>query len=203
MRNSKLVKIITVILAASILVLAAFATSAFASGDGTGEPATARVQIVSKNAAYESKTQLVFAVKCDDLQENEEICLLFWENAPETEGKTAEDLYKTANYKKTAYEKGVSILEVEGCELIASKGIPASKICSDLYVLPIIRTVDDSGDAPVYTYEKAAELFTYSVEDYANEKLADASITDAQNRLYRNLINYGKVCAEFFGASEN
>ncbi len=200
MRNSRFVKIITVILAVVLLASLAFAVSALANGEGeSGEPA--RVTVVSKNASYESKTHLVFALKCDDLGANEEIVLLFWNTDPAAAGKSAEELYQSAAYRKTAYEKNASVLGVDGCELISSNGIAACNINSDIYVLPIIRAVDDSGETPVYTYTKGADLFTYSVKAYAEERLTDTDNTDAQNRLYNNLIEYGNAAEKLFSAN--
>ncbi len=200
MRNSRFVKIITVILAVVLLASLAFAVSALANGEGeSGEPA--RVTVVSKNASYESKTHLVFALKCDDLGANEEIVLLFWNTDPAAAGKSAEELYQSAAYRKTAYEKNASVLGVDGCELIFSNGIAACNINSDIYVLPIIRAVDDSGETPVYTYTKGADLFTYSVKAYAEERLTDTDNTDAQNRLYNNLIEYGNAAEKLFSAN--
>ncbi len=200
MRNSKLMKIITVILSVTILVLAAIAVSAVA--DGTGAPIDARVTVVSKNAAYESKTQLVFAVKCDDLKENEEIYLLFWDSDPGVEGKTAKELFDSASYRKTAYEKGASVVGVDGCELISSKGIPASKINSDVYILPVIRAVDTEAQPDEYSYTVGADLFTYSVKAYAEERLADReNITGEQEELYRNIIRYGNAAEKIFSVS--
>lgn len=195
MRNSRLTKIISALLVASVMLACAFAVSVFAGGDGATE---ARVAVVSKNVAFEARTELVFAVTCDDLQENEEVYLLFWETAPDLT-LSAEDLYKKAAYRKTAYASGVTVGEVENCMLIASNGIAASKINSDLYILPVIKATDDSGDAPVYTYTLGGEMFEYSVRDYAEEKLLDADITDAQYDLCENIKKYGDAAAKLFG----
>lgn len=196
MRNSKLTKIISVILAATLMLALAFAVSAFADGD---EPAgEARVTVVSKNVNFDARTSLVFALECDDLQENEEVYLLFWSASPDLT-KSAEELYKTADYRKTAYETGVTVGEVENCMLVASNGIAASNINNDIFVLPLIKTIDDSGDAPAYTYAVAGDLLEYSVRDYAEEKLLDPDITGAQYDLCENIKKYGDAAANVFG----
>ena len=207
MRNSKFMKIITVILALSLLAASAFALSALANEQTEGEDqigagdavvAPDRVTVVSKNAAYSARTELVFAVKCDDLAENEEIYLLFFKSAPEIEGKTAEELYKSAYYRKTAYKKGETVLGVEGCELIASKGIAASEINDSLYVLPVIKTTEITGEDIAFTYEIGGELLEYSVRAYAEEKLLDETSTEEQKNLYNAIIAYGDAADKIF-----
>ncbi len=199
MRNSKLVKIITVILTFCCL-FSVFATMMIGAAEagGAGDPVSERVTVVSKNAAYDTKTQLVFALKCDDLAENEELYLLFWDKDPEAEGKTAEELYKSASYRKTAYEEGAEVLGVEGCSLVASKGIAADKINTVFYVMPVIKAVSENSGVTEFTYEKGAELFTYSVKQYAEEKLLDPEITEAQQTLCESLKKYGAVAEEYF-----
>ena len=194
MRNSKLTKIISVMLACVVMLACAFAVSVFADGDDATE---ARVTVVSKNVAFEARTELHFAVKCDDLQENEELYLLFWETAPDAT-LTAEELYKNASYRKTAYAEGQTIQDVENCMIFASNGIVASKINSDIYVLPVIKSVDDSGDAPVFAYEIGGELLEYSVRDYAEEKLLDEERTAAQEALCNSIMAYGDAAAKIF-----
>jgi hypothetical protein len=194
MRNSKLTKIISVMLACVVMLACAFAVSVFADGD---DPAPARVTVVSKNVAFEARTEIHFAVKCDDLQENEELYLLFWETAPDLT-LSSEELYKGASYRKIAYAEGQTVKDVEGCMLFASNGIAASKINSDIYVLPVIKSVDDSGDAPAFTYEVGGELLEYSVRDYAEEKLLDVERTAAQEALCNSIKVYGDAAAKIF-----
>ena len=195
MRKSRFTKIITVILAMVLLACSAVAVSAFA--EETNEDY--RVTVVSKNVCYDARMELVFALTCDGLAENEEVYLLFWENAPDLT-KSASELYASALYRKTAASVGETVQEVTDCMIFESEGIAASKLNDDLYVLPVIKAVDTTGDEVAYTYEIGAELLTYSVKSYAEEKLAEDYLPDVQYRLYNNLLAYAQAADAKFDA---
>ena len=196
MRNSRLTKIVTVILASVLLCCSFLMIGAAAETSVADEN---RVTVVSKNVSYEARMELVFALTCDDLAENEEVVLLFWETAPDL-SMSAEELYKSALYRKYAFADEQTVLDYENCYLYKSNGIAADKLCDDIYVLPVIKAVDASGDAPAITYEKGADLINYSVKTYAETKLAEPGMaTDViHHALYTNLLRYAEAASKVF-----
>ena len=67
MRNSRLTKIVTVILAMVVLVMSFAAVSAVAENAGDDY----RVTVVSNNVSYDARMEIIYALKCDDLAEGE------------------------------------------------------------------------------------------------------------------------------------
>ena len=200
MRNSRLTKIVTVILAAVLLVCSVAAISVAAEGANESY----RVTVVSNNVSYDARMEIIYALKCDDLAENEELCLLFWETAPDVANLTAEELYESAAYRKTAFSEGETVLEVENCMLFGTNGIAASKIADTVYALPVIKSVTVSEGTPTFTYEIGAELIEYSIVDYAQEMLdadgVDIFLTNEQCNLYNALIDYANAAKKLFSA---
>ena len=199
MRNSRLTKIVTVILAMVLLVMTAAAISVAAEGNGDEY----RVTVVSNNVSYDARMEIIYALKCDDLAEGEEVYLLFWDEMPDL-NMSAEELYNSALYRKTAFSENETVLTVEGCDLYASEGIAASELSDAVYALPVIRAIDVSGDAPAFTYEIGAELIEYSITEYAQEMLAadgeTVFLTNEQAELFENLIKYADAAKQLFQA---
>ena len=200
MRNSRLTKIVTVILAAVLLVCSVAAVSVAAEGSGEDY----RVAVVSNNVSYDARMEIVYALKCDDLAENEEVYLLFWDKAPDVANMSAAELYASALYRKTAFSENETVLDVEGCDLFVSDGIAASELGDTVYALPVIKSVDVTGDVPAFTYEIGAELIEYSIVDYAQEMLAADGVTiflsEEQLDLFNSLLKYAEAAKSFFAA---
>ena len=162
-----------------------------------------RVTVVSNNVSYDARMEIIYALKCDDLAEGEEVYLLFWDQMPDMT-KSAEELYASALYRKTAFAENETVLTVDGCDLFASEGIAASKLSDKVYALPVIRALDVSADTPAFTYEVGSELIEYSVTDYADEMLdADGDtifLTNEQANLFESLIKYAEAAKKIFPA---
>ena len=118
--------------------------------------------------------------------------------------KSAEELYASALYRKTAFAENETVLTVEGCDLFASEGIAASKLSDKVYALPVIRTLDTSTGAPAFAYEIGSELIEYSITDYAQEMLdADGVsifLSNEQDALFNSLIKYAEAAKKLFSA---
>ena len=183
MRNSRLTKIVTVILAAVLLVCSVAAISVAAEGADESY----RVAVVSNNVSYDARMEIIYALKCDDLA-----------------NLTAEELYESAAYRKTAFSEGETVLEVENCMLFGTNGIAASKIADTVYALPVIKSVTVSEGTPTFTYEIGAELIEYSIVDYAQEMLdadgVDIYLTNEQYNLFNALIDYANAAKKLFSA---
>ena len=200
MRNMKFTKLLSVILAA-VLLLGSFASVlSFAEDDAADEPvqeeAAVGVEIISKNLNYASRTEIVYAVEANGVKKTDSVVMLFWNEAQAEDGYT----YEKALYRKSFYGRD-TIMEVEGCYLFSSRGIAPKDINSSIYARPVIRHVDIvDGEAVVtYTY---GDVLKYNVGMYAAEKLAETDNSEAQNKLYTGLIEYAEAAGAKFGASE-
>jgi hypothetical protein len=200
MRNSRFTKIVTVLLAMVLLVMSMAVVSAVAEGAEDDY----RVTVVSNNVSYDARMEIIYALKCDDLADNEELCLLFYTAAPDVAGKSAEELYASAAYRKTAFSKGETVRDVEDCMLFGSNGIAASKLEDTVYALPVIRSYEVVNEDVAYTYTVGAELIEYSVVDYAEEMLAADGVTifltNEQANLFNSLIKYAAAAKKLFAA---
>ena len=198
MRNSRFTKIVTVLLVMVLLVMSMAVVSAVAEGAEDDY----RVTVVSNNVSYDARMEVIYALKCDDLADNEELCLLFYTAAPDVVNKSAAELYASAAYRKTAFSEGETVLDVEDCMLFGSNGIAASKLDETVYALPVIRAYEVVDEAPVYTYTVGAELIEYSVVAYAEEMLAADGVTifltNEQANLFDALIKYAAAAKQVF-----
>ena len=200
MRNMKFTKLLSVILAA-VLLLGSFASVlSFAEDDVADEPvqeeAAVGVEIISKNLNYASRTEIVYAVEANGVKKTDSVVMLFWNEAQAEDGYT----YEKALYRKSFYGRD-TIIDVEGCYLFSSRGIAPKEINDSIYARPVIRHVDIvDGEAVVtYTY---GDVLKYNVGMYAAEKLAETDNSAAQNKLYTGLIEYAEAAGAKFGASE-
>ena len=200
MRNSRFTKIVTVLLAVVLLVMSAVAISVVAEDAGEDY----RVSVISNNVSYDARMEIIYALKCDDLAENEELYLLFWTEAPDVANMSAKELYDSALYRKTAFSENETVGDVDGCLLFASNGIAASDIADTVYALPVIKTIDTVDGVPAFDYVIGAELNEYSIVDYADEMLAADGVTifltNEQANLFEALKKYALAAKNFFSA---
>ena len=155
-------KIFGLILALALLVCSVVALSASAEDS---------LAIEYANVAYNKMTQLAFTIKGTPA-EGAEVGLAYWGY-----DVTAE---KTIDNATVTFESGV----LEGKTYWLTPGIPASKMSSKITIAPV--TKDANGNVAI-----AGALFEYSIYDYVNDRLSDDNVTDAQMKLYTNLVKYG------------
>ena len=191
MRKTKAMKIISVILAAILVIGSIVAVSVSAS-----DPAPAdRVEITAKGLDFAEETKLVYTLGInEELLENERLYLLFWSAHPDEEGvKTAEELYKSALHRAVPYVSGEALLA-------DSMGIKAGDITSKVYSCPVIKTAADDG---TYTYATAGAISESGVADVASELLQSASLSAAEKALYEATVKYGEMADKLFAGELN
>ena len=125
--NKKLMKVITLILTCLLLVGAAVGITVAAED---AEAATPSVEIAKKNVSYDSKAQILYAVKA--------------ENVPE--GATVQMLFGTAAQTAAVGEVAVGAKDANGTyngmPVFFSAGIAAKDYRMDLYAAPVIVDAD-------------------------------------------------------------
>ena len=161
MKNSRLTKILALLLCLVLVIGAVVAIVVLADEDQSGAiKTTDKVGIAAVNLDFGEKHQMVYAVRADEeyLAETDGmLCLLFWDHDPEADGeKSAWDLYKSAQDRKFTETK----MEVNGeeCYVFTSSGVAVSDLGAPIYVLPVVRHVSMSEtDDGEYNYS-----FTYT-----------------------------------------
>ena len=130
------------------------------------------VSIESTNVAYADYLHLMFAVKAENV-ENEQVDLLVWDSLQENY------IYGSETYKAGYYNNE----EVNGadCLVYYSNGIAVKKISEELYVRAHVKV--DGVD--YYSDVKKASILIYLYE-----QLNKDSISDDQRALYQSLLDY-------------
>ena len=197
MRNSKFTKLLSVILAA-VLLFGTFASLLSSAEEVTGDTASETtetvksVKIISKNLNYASRTEIVYAVKAENVEKNDSVVMLFWDE------EQTEYTYQNALYRKSFYGQG-AVQDVEGCYFFASRGIAPKNINDSVYCAPAIRHVDVVDGEGVVSYT-IGDVLEYNVGMYAAEKLSERDNTESQNKLYESLLSYSEAAGAKFGA---
>ncbi|MBQ8322073.1 MAG: hypothetical protein IJX92_06885 [Clostridia bacterium] len=190
MKNTKISRVIAMVLAMVLVVCSAAMVYASATETAPAGEVTDKIQVVSKNANYQARTELMYAVTVDTeallMDRNDTVYMLFWNSE-----QTGEDAYTfgTANYR--VYSKDTEEVGHYGeCYVFSSDGINACDISKPLYARPAVKYIDivDGNIEVRYVY---GELIEYSIADYAEEMLAKSDITEAQRNLYTDLLTYG------------
>lgn len=191
MKKTKLFRIVTALLTLVLVFGAAFGVSALAN-----EENEASATIISKNVDYRAELSLVFAVEAANLQDGDEVYLLVWA-AERGDGNytAANAAYRQESYA-TAEEK---INGVSNALLFKTHKIPVDDLQKDFYIRTYIKRANGE--------EVYGELVTYSVEDYALQRLSEENVTEAQAELYYNVLRYAlaanSVLPEDSSAVEN
>lgn len=191
MRKTKAMKIISVILAAILVVGSIVAVSVSAS-----DPAPAdRVEITAKGLDFSEEIKLVCTLGVnEELLDSESLYLLFWSAHPDEEGvKTAEELYRSALHRAVPYASGEVLLA-------DSMGITADNITSKIYSCPVVKTAADDG---TYTYAFAGAIAESCVASVAGELLESASLSATEKALYEATVTYGEMADKLFAGELN
>ena len=165
--------VLRALLAAALLICATLALATSASAEATAESA---LSIEYANVAYQAKTRLAFTLK-GTVAEGDTAGIAVWENGFAGE-KTAEN----ASY--FSFEADT----LDGKTFYLTDGIAADDMSYRISVAPCVKNSEG-----IVTL--AGEAIEYSIYDYVKDRLDDEGVTDAQMKLYSNLVYYGN-CAE-------
>ena len=147
-----------------------------------GSQGAATIEIVSKNLSYADSVYILYAVNWDGFDESQnEVKMLFWNEAQtEYTVETAQSV-KTAKYTTTLGEKE--------CIVFYSDGVAAKEMNDILYC----RAYAEIDGTTVYS-----EVEKYSVVDYVYEKRAEGNLTDEQTAVFADMLDYGSSAQRLF-----
>ena len=164
MKNTKLTKIITLVLSCLLLIGAAIGISVSAAD----EPA---VSIKAKNIAYEGAIKVLYAVDADNVPEGAEVKMYFYTDA---EGDVA--------YEKAAHAEDTVIGE-ETYKTFFSEGIAPKSMRTPIYAKAVI--VDAEGNVLAESALEEYSIYTYAINRFLKNPTPD------QFALYAATLNYG------------
>jgi len=165
--------VLRALLVAALLICATLALATSASAEATAESA---LSIEYANVAYQAKTRLAFTLK-GTVAEGDTAGIAVWEN-----GFTGEKTAENASY--FSFEADT----LDGKTFYLTDGIAADDMSYRISVAPCVKNSEG-----IVTL--AGEAIEYSIYDYVKDRLDDEGVTDAQMKLYSNLVYYGN-CAE-------
>lgn len=160
----KSIKLLTLALSLALLVGAAFAFSVSAEEE-------TKPEIISQNVAYQGDFGLMYAVKADTAVAPVDL-YLYYENP--TDSSVAAKKY-TATTPEDIKVDG----ETVSCYVFTTEGVSAKDMIDNFYVQAV-----DANKAK-------SDVRRYSVGEYFYERLADPTITAAQETLYRKSLEFG------------
>ena len=166
MKNSKTLKLFSLIFAVALIFGAAFCISA--SAEDSAEPS---VEIIAKNMSYGANFYIAYAVEGTNLSEGAEIGVHLYAEDPSV---NAEADYMEAEKSTKTYN---------GNPVFYSYAYPAHKAAEYVYAVPYVKNTDIVG-----------AVVRYSPLQYVKERLFEdtASLTEAQKALYEEFIVFGE-----------
>ena len=177
MEKTRIIKLSSLLVACALLVSAMVGVGV--SADSTPE-ITETASIVSVNVEYREYLHLAFEVACDSVPEGAEVGIMVWSAGAKT--------YTSGNSLWESYELKD---DGAGTDYYASQSIAAKNIGTEYQVAVVAK------DADGVTLLSAPAL--YSIENWAETKLADPNTTDAARiNLYNKVIAYGKAASGLF-----
>ena len=171
MKNTKLTKIITLVLSCLLLIGAVIGISVSAAD----EPA---VSIKAKNIAYEGAIKVLYAVDADNVPEGAEVKMYFYTDA---EGDVA--------YEKAAHAEDTVIGE-ETYKTFFSEGIAPKSMRTPIYAKAVI--VDAEGNVLAESALEEYSIYTYAINRFLKNPTPD------QFALYAATLNYGASVQKIF-----
>lgn len=162
----KSIKLLTLALSLALIIGAAFAFSASAEEE-------TKPEIISQNVAYQGDFGLMYAVKADTAVAPVDL-YLYYENP--TDSSVAAKKY-TATTPEDIKVDG----ETVSCYVFTTEGVSAKDMIDNFYVQAV-----DANKAK-------SDVRRYSVGEYFYERLADPTITAAQENLYRKSLDFGEA----------
>lgn len=164
MKNTKLIKIVTLVLSCLLLVGAVIGISVSAANDP-------EVTIKAKNISYEGAIKVLYAVDAQNVPEGAEVKMYFY---------TAKD--GEVAYEKVAHSEDITIGDAT-YKTFFSNGIAPKNMRTPIYAKAVI--VDAEGE--ILAESAVAE---YSIWQYATNRFAK-NPTEDQLFLYTAMLDYG------------
>ncbi len=191
MKNRKFARAITLVLSCLLLVGAALGISAIAAPSGASA-----VEIAYKNVSYTGAPRLVLYTDTDKpLAANQEVKVLFWNEAPES------GVYNelTADYARNA--ESTVIIDGKQHKAFIADGVAPSELRKTIYIRPAIVEIDGEGKEKVTAL---GELEEYSIFDYAVDMFASrAGATVDQYAMYSQLLDYAAAIQKVLFTNED
>ena len=135
-------------------------------------------EVIAKNVSYEAELSLVFAVDSTNVEAGDTVYLLVY-NYEKANGDYTVD---NADQVKESFE--TANYEING--KVSALLFKTDKIAADnLQYKFYFRTCIVRGETEIY-----GEVFTYSVDEYAMQRLSEENVTADQAELYYNVLRY-------------
>ena len=173
MKNTKALKIFTIILSVALLVIGAVATTVSAEEAA----ATPNVEIVSKNLSYTSNISIMFAVKAENV--TEDVKLNVYAEDPRDKELTPVIVEPTYTPENSEAKVGYA-----NAYIFFTEGIPAKAIEREIYVQAVVGEVK-------------SEVERYSIVEYCHEMIAKESTDAEDDAKYMTVIEYGAAIQSF------
>ncbi|MBQ7356833.1 MAG: hypothetical protein IJW66_05470 [Clostridia bacterium] len=167
MKNTKTLKIFSIILSVALLVIGAVAITASATETET------TVEITSKNLSYDSNISIMFAVKVENQGENSVLLNVYTKDPQDDQTLTPVTVEPTYTPENSEEKVGYA-----DAYIFFTEGIPAKALETQIYAQAVV------GDA-------VSEVERYSIVEYCHEMNAKNDTT-----LYSNIITYGATVQE-------
>ena len=172
MKKTRFMRTLALLLAFVLVLGMAVGVSAATTAD-TGSAA-----VIAKNVSYEAELSLVFAVDPTNVEAGDTVYLLVY-NYENANGDYTLD---NADQVQESFETAAyAINGVASALLFKTDKIAVDNFQHKFY----IRTCIVRGENKIYS-----EVFTYSVEDYALQRLSESDVTADQAELYYNVLRY-------------
>lgn len=156
-----------------ICALAFFAAAVFCTlSVFAGADGDADARISKVNVEYRDKLHLAFRIETDG----------------ELDGTLGIGVY---DGDTRIYESFTEKVDEGGAVYFAGHGVAASEITTEYKYIVLLKAEDG-------TVSEISEPLFYSVATYAEKRLTDSGVTEAQANLYRKLIAYGEAADEIF-----
>ena len=137
-----------------------------------GADGDAGARISKVNVEYREKLHLAFRIEADG----------------DLDGTLGIGVY---DGEERIYESFTEKMDEGGAVYYAGHGVAAAQITTEYKYVVLLKAADG-------TVSEISEPLSYSVATYAEKRLTDAGITEAQANLYRKLIAYGEAADEIF-----
>ncbi len=176
--KSKKLRILSVIVAALLLVGAAVGISALAEDNAP------TVEIYKKNISYDDAIQIAYALDAKNLQEGQKVQILFGEAEFEIgEATNVKDVAGVSYIKGQTKEENKMVVDNVTYPVIFSNGINAANMTTSVYAIPVV--TNESGDIVA-----SGAMLEYSPYEFSLSRF-DKNPTEAQKALYKAFLDYG------------
>ncbi len=192
MKNSKFVKIISLLLSCLFIMAAFSGVLSFAEGEeGGADAAAATVSIKYKNVSYDDSIRLVYYVESAGLADGQSVKMIL-SDSPIEAVAIDESTKLVSSFGKLTVGAGEDAAQYDG---FVSEDIIPAELRLNTYAVAVVVDADNNIVAQ-------SEVLEYSVFNYCMDRLEKGSTAD-QQALYTALLNFGASVQEVLLANND